>query len=49
MVALTGVMLVSRVLLGVHYPSDVVSGAVLGAGVATAVRRRMTRHPGRKA
>ncbi|MDT0275116.1 phosphatase PAP2 family protein [Blastococcus goldschmidtiae] len=49
MVALTGAMLVSRVLLGVHYPSDVVSGAALGAGVATAVRRRMTRDPGRKA
>src|SRR5215211_4610643 len=39
MAAVTGVMLVSRVLLGVHYPSDVVSGAALGAGVATAVRR----------
>ena len=35
---ITGVMLVSRVLLGVHYPSDVVSGAVLGAGTAAAVR-----------
>jgi membrane-associated phospholipid phosphatase len=41
MAAVTGAMLVSRVLLGVHYPSDVVSGAVLGAGVATVVRRRM--------
>ncbi|HLM06919.1 MAG TPA: phosphatase PAP2 family protein [Blastococcus sp.] len=49
MAAVTGVMLVSRVLLGVHYPSDVVSGAALGAGVATAVRRRMTRTAGRKA
>lgn len=49
MVVLTGVMLVSRVLLGVHYPSDVVSGAVLGGGVAAAVRRRMTRDAGRKA
>jgi membrane-associated phospholipid phosphatase len=49
MVAATGVMLVSRVLLGVHYPSDVVSGAVLGSGVAVAVRRRMTRDAGRKA
>ena len=27
----------SRVVLGVHYPSDVVAGAVLGAGVALAV------------
>ena len=49
MVAATGVMLVSRVLLGVHYPSDVVSGAVLGSGVAAAVRRRMIRDAGRKA
>lgn len=32
-------MLVSRVLLGVHYPSDVLSGAALGAAVAAAVRR----------
>ena len=49
MVAVTGVMLVSRVLLGVHYPSDVGSGALLGSGVAAAVRRRMTRDAGRKA
>jgi membrane-associated phospholipid phosphatase len=42
MASVTGVMLVSRVLLGVHYPSDVVSGAALGAGVAAVVRRRMT-------
>jgi membrane-associated phospholipid phosphatase len=41
MVAVLGVMLVSRVLLGVHYPSDVVSGAALGAGVAAVVRRRL--------
>ncbi|TKJ16688.1 phosphatase PAP2 family protein [Blastococcus sp. CCUG 61487] len=49
MVAVTVTMLVSRVLLGVHYPSDVVSGAVLGAGVATVVRRRLTGPAGRKA
>src|SRR4051812_10972211 len=49
MAGVTGLMLVSRVLLGVHYPSDVVSGAALGAGVATVVRRRMTRTAGRKA
>ena len=35
-------MLVSRVLLGVHYPSDVLSGALLGAAVASVVRRGMT-------
>jgi membrane-associated phospholipid phosphatase len=39
MTAATGTMLVARVLLGVHYPSDVVAGAALGAGVAAAVRR----------
>jgi membrane-associated phospholipid phosphatase len=49
MAAVTGVMLVSRVLLGVHYPSDVLTGAALGAGVATVVRRRMTGPAGRKA
>jgi membrane-associated phospholipid phosphatase len=49
MAAVTGGMLVSRVLLGVHYPSDVISGAALGAGVATVVRRRMAPTAARKA
>jgi membrane-associated phospholipid phosphatase len=35
----TAGMLVSRVLLGVHYPSDVVFGAALGSSVALLVRR----------
>jgi membrane-associated phospholipid phosphatase len=39
---LLGSMLVSRVLLGVHYPSDVLSGALLGAAVASMTRRWMT-------
>jgi hypothetical protein len=32
-------MALSRLVLGVHYPSDVVAGSVLGAAVAVAVRR----------
>jgi membrane-associated phospholipid phosphatase len=43
MAGVTGLMLVSRVLLGVHYPSDVVSGAALGATLASVVRQRLLR------
>ncbi len=33
----------SRVYVGVHYPLDVIAGAVLGLGVATAVRLSLAR------
>jgi membrane-associated phospholipid phosphatase len=44
---LTGVlvppMMASRLVLGVHYPSDVVAGSALGGAVAWAVRRLLRR------
>ncbi|HEY3258931.1 MAG TPA: phosphatase PAP2 family protein [Pseudonocardiaceae bacterium] len=39
--ALVPPMLVSRMVLGVHYPSDVLAGSALGAVIGLAVRRRL--------
>lgn len=38
-------MALSRLVLGVHYPSDVVAGSLLGAAVAAATRRVADRRP----
>lgn len=39
-------MLVSRLVVGVHYPSDVLVGSILGAVVGAGVRRRLAAPPG---
>lgn len=39
LLGLAGVIAYSRVYVGVHYPSDVVAGAAIGAGMAIATRR----------
>lgn len=42
-VAVVPPMALSRLVLGVHYPSDVVAGCALGAAVAVAARRGLSR------
>ncbi|MGH3697777.1 MAG: phosphatase PAP2 family protein [Pseudonocardiaceae bacterium] len=36
-------MLISRLVLGVHYPSDVLVGSALGAAIGAGIRRRLSR------
>ena len=43
--AVVGLMAMSRLVLGVHYPTDVATGAALGAAVACGTRRVIRRTP----
>lgn len=43
--ATVGLMALSRLVLGVHYPSDVATGTALGAAVAAGARRVIRRNP----
>lgn len=40
-----GLMALSRLVLGVHYPTDVATGTALGAAVAAGARRAIRRNP----
>lgn len=40
-------MLISRLVLGVHYPSDVLVGSALGAAIGAGIRRRLSRRGGK--
>lgn len=39
-------MLASRLVLGVHYPTDVLAGAALGGAIGAALRRKLSGPPG---
>jgi undecaprenyl-diphosphatase len=45
--AVAGALAVSRVAVGMHYPTDVLAGALLGVAVATAIvaMASAARHP----